>query len=219
MAVQSSARKWIFIGGGVLAAAALVVFLQNYPPQPKDASGTIGAAQRYHSTQITGADVQVDQNELTTWIQSETFDRIVKDPEARRLFTNDAVLRMFTDEAFRHTISAGGDAAKLGGDSARLAGGDATKYAGDKVVHDAARIAAGDAAKLGGDAAKLGGDAAKLGGNAAKLGGDATKLALQNGALRNALRSEAFCKALANEALRNALVMQARQLDSAARVD
>ena len=99
MAVQSSSRKWMFIGGGVVAAVALVIGFQNYPPQPKDSTGTIGAAQRYHEPQITGADVKVSQDELTTWLQSETFDRIVKDPEARRLFTNEAVMRTVTDEA------------------------------------------------------------------------------------------------------------------------
>lgn len=65
MAAQNSTRKWMFIGGGVIAAAALVVGFQNYPPQPKDAAGTIGAAQRYHEPQITGDDVKVTQDELT----------------------------------------------------------------------------------------------------------------------------------------------------------
>jgi hypothetical protein len=101
MAVQNSTRKWVFIGVGVVAAAALVMFFQNYPPQPTDSAATIGAAQRYHSTQITGADVKVSQDELTTWIQSDTFDRIVKDPQARKLFTDAAVISMFNDAARR----------------------------------------------------------------------------------------------------------------------
>ena len=50
MAVQKSTRKWVFIGVGVVAAAALVVFFQSYPPRPTDSAATIGAAQRYHST-------------------------------------------------------------------------------------------------------------------------------------------------------------------------
>ena len=97
MAVQSSTKKWMFIGGGVIAAAALVVGFQNYPPQPKDAAGAIGAAQRYHEPQISAADVNVSQDELTTWIQSETFDRIVRDPKARKLFTDAAVADALAD--------------------------------------------------------------------------------------------------------------------------
>jgi len=99
MAVQNSSKKWMLIGGGVIAAAALVVGFQNYPPQPKDAAGTIGGAQRYHEPQITGDDVKVSQDELTKWIQSDTFDRIVKDPEARKLFTDAAVRSFMSKES------------------------------------------------------------------------------------------------------------------------
>jgi hypothetical protein len=105
----------VFIGGGVIAAAALVVLFQNYPPQPKDAAGTIGAAQRYHETQITGSDVAVSQDALTTWIQSDTFDRIVKDPQARRLFADAAVSAMFTDAGRTLALKeAGGTSADAG---------------------------------------------------------------------------------------------------------
>ncbi|HZN56303.1 MAG TPA: hypothetical protein VFB67_13375 [Candidatus Polarisedimenticolaceae bacterium] len=113
MAGKNAANKWVFIGGSVIAAAALVVFFQNYPPEPKDAVGTVGAAQRYHSTQITGNDVTLDQTELTTWIQSETFDRIVKDPEARALFANDAVMDALKVNAVRDQAIRGNEAFKL----------------------------------------------------------------------------------------------------------
>jgi len=122
MAVQSSTKKWMFIGGGVIAAAALVVGFQNYPPQPKDAAGTIGAAQRYHEPQISAADVKVSQDELTTWIQSETFDRIVKDPQARKLFADASVAAALTDQGRQLARS------KVAGDRAvTLAGSDAGK--------------------------------------------------------------------------------------------
>ena len=97
MVAQNSSKKWMFIGGGVIVAAAIVFGFQNYPPQPKDAAGTIGAAQRYHEPQISAADVKVSQDELTTWIQSETFDRIVKDPKARKLFTDASVATALAD--------------------------------------------------------------------------------------------------------------------------
>ena len=48
MASQKS--KWMFIGGAAVVAVALVVAFQNYPPKTKDASGAIGAADRYHTT-------------------------------------------------------------------------------------------------------------------------------------------------------------------------
>ena len=135
MAVQSSSRKWMFIGVGVVAAAALVMFLQNYPPQSKDAVGTIGAAQRYHEPQITGADVQVGQDELTKWVQSDTFDRIVKDPQARKLFTDAAVIAMFNDAASKFGAGA---ANKLNVDAA----GKLNVDAANKLNVDAIRVQA-----------------------------------------------------------------------------
>jgi hypothetical protein len=112
MAVQSSTKKWMFIGGGVIVAAALVVLFQNYPPQPKDAAGTIGAAQRYHEPQISGADVQVSQDELSKWIQSDTFDRIVKDPQARKLFTDGLAAQVLADAGRNNLQLAEYDAVK-----------------------------------------------------------------------------------------------------------
>lgn len=98
MAVQNSSKKWMLILGGVIAAVALVVGFRHYPPQPNDAAGAIGGAQRYQEPQITGDDVKVTQDEVTKWIQSDTFDRIVKDPVARKLFT-DALVREAMIEA------------------------------------------------------------------------------------------------------------------------
>jgi hypothetical protein len=113
----------VFIGGGLIAAVALVVLFQNYPPQPKDAAGTIGAAQRYHEPQISSADVKVSQDELTTWIQSDTFDRILKDRQARRLFADAAVVAMFTDAGRRLQAPDVDNLTKLGdGDAVRLKG-------------------------------------------------------------------------------------------------
>ncbi len=176
MAVQTSSKKWMFIGGGVIVAAVLVVFFQNYPPSQKDAEGTIGAAQRYHSTQITGTDVKVDETELTTWIQSDTFDRIVKDPQARKLFTDAAVMQLFLDNARN------GAGTKI--DSARPGLGTN--------IESAQNLAAGS---------------------------DAARNAMQNPAILDALRNQAFCQALSNANLRTALVDQAKSPDATASHD
>lgn len=101
MPVQTSSRKWLFIAGGVIVAAGVTVVLRNYPPPKKDVEGTIGSAQRYHATQITGDDVKVDETEVTTWVQSETFDRIVKDPVARKLFVNQSVQQLLINDSLR----------------------------------------------------------------------------------------------------------------------
>src|SRR6187401_3078302 len=110
MATNSGNKGKIFMIGGIVAAAAVVVFLQNYPPKPQDAAGTVGAAQRYHETQITGSDVTVSPDAVATWIQSDTFDRIAKDPAARALFASEAFQQAIQNDAIRQVI--GSDAIK-----------------------------------------------------------------------------------------------------------
>ena len=243
MPVQNSTRKWVFIGVGVIAAAAFVVFFQSYPPQPKDAAATIGAAQRYHATQITGADVKVSQDELTTWMQSDTFDRIVKDPQARKLFTDAAVLSMF-DEAARKR---GDGSAKLVDESNKLEDRSAKLALGgvrerldesNKLEDRSAKLALGGVRQQVDESTKLTDESAKLalGGvrqqvdesrkfedssrkldvdRVSKLDDRIRALALDNAAIRDALRNQAFCQALTNnQTLRDALLNQARIADT-----
>src|SRR5580765_5613074 len=105
---------YFFVGGGVVAAVALVVFFQNHPPKPTDATGTIQGSARYHETQITPADVKVVPDTLDAWLQSDTFDKIVKDPQARRLFASGKVSPLFTNDATRQVaLMVVGDAQRM----------------------------------------------------------------------------------------------------------
>ncbi len=248
MAEQNSTRKWMFIGGGVIAAAALVVGFQNYPPQPKDAAGTIGAAQRYHEPQITGADVKVSQDELTTWIQSDTFDRIVKDPEARRLFANEAVQRVLADAANKQ-LSIADDARN----QIKLADGANKQLSIADDARNQIKLADGANKQLSiaDDARnqiKLADGANKQlaiadnsrNQNQVQLASDAksqvklldelrkelsatdfamVQAALNNDAIRTAMESQAFCTALANNAIRHELVNEARRNDGVVQAD
>jgi len=221
MAVQNSSKKWMLIGGGVIAAAALVVGFQNYPPQPKDAAGTIGGAQRYHEPQITGDDVKVSQDELTKWIQSDTFDRIVKDPEARKLFTDAAVRSFMSKEsnyASRQLESKDLNKIQLADESGldqsrntpklEMAENSRTKNAINLVAEgsDLNKIQLADESGL--DQLRLKSnkypemqalDMAKI-----KL------LAESNAAINAAMQDSEFCKALLNDALSHELAAYAR---------
>ena len=226
MAVQTSSKKWMFIGGGVIVAAGLVVFFQNYPPSQKDAEGTIGGAQRYHSTQITGTDVKVDETELTTWIQSDTFDRIVKDPQARKLFTDAAVMQLFLDNARNNGVNTNLDSARNNGVGTNL---DSARNNGVGTNLDSARnngVGTNlDSARNNGVGTNL--DSARNNGVGTNLdsarnlaaGSDAARNAMQNPAILDALRNQAFCQALSNANLRTALVDQARSADANATHD
>jgi hypothetical protein len=208
MAVQNSSRKWMFIGGGVVAAVALVIGFQNYPPQPKDSTGTIGAAQRYHEPQITGADVKVSQDELTTWLQSDTFDRIVKDPEARRLFANEAVQRVLAADA-RNQIALAGDSRNR--NQVNLAGDANNRLS----VADDAR----NQVKLAGDANNRLSVADDLRKQLSPSDFAMVQAALSNDLIRLAMSSDMFCRAMANDGLRKELVNEARKADGVGKVD
>ena len=99
-------RRMIFAGAGVLAVAALVVYFGGYyPPAKEEAFGTIGAAERYRSSQITGADVKLDSPELQAFLQSETFDRIVRDPAARQALSNADLQAAFMNDKFKDAMN------------------------------------------------------------------------------------------------------------------
>jgi hypothetical protein len=129
-------RRMIFAGAGVLAVAALVVYFGGYyPPAKEEAYGTIGAAERYRSTQITPEDVKLDSPEVQAFLQSETFDRIVRDPEARQALSNsdlqaaivndkfaDAMVQSIRLGADANIIKMRAEANQLAQDAAGLAG-------------------------------------------------------------------------------------------------
>jgi len=216
MAVQSSTTKWVFIGGGVIVAALLVVFFQNYPPKPTDAAATIGAAQRYHEPQITGADVKVDEDAVTAWVQSDTFDKILKDPQARKLFTDAAVQAYFQERAVALSVVSKEQLRAGNVTAEQLRAGNVTAEqlrAGNITAEQlragnvtAEQLRAGNVTR---DQAKLSNTSIDRARDLAKS--DAVQAALSNPNLADAMRNAAFCEALANVSLRNVLVDRAQK--------
>jgi hypothetical protein len=79
----------------VLAAAAAVVLavfiVTGFPKVDRGTEATIGAAQRYQAQQLTNKDVVVGDTQIQEFLQSETFDRLMKDESARRLLSDRSV--------------------------------------------------------------------------------------------------------------------------------
>jgi hypothetical protein len=79
----------------VLAAAAAVVLaffiVTGFPKVDRGTEATIGAAQRYQAQQLSNKDVVVGDTQIQEFLQSETFDRLMKDESARRLLSNQSV--------------------------------------------------------------------------------------------------------------------------------
>ena len=146
-------RRMIFAGAGVLAVAALVVYFGGYyPPAKEEAFGTIGQAERYRSSQITGADVKLENPELQAFLQSETFDRIVRDPAARQALSNADLQAAIVNDKFAANMTLarqwGGQMASLQREMADL---------NQRSANVLAQIRGGaDANKLQGEMASLG---------------------------------------------------------------
>jgi len=76
-----TARK-VLIGLAGIAAAGLVVIYISGSSSVSQTEGTIGAAQRYQSTQISASDVKVGDPALQAFLQTDTFDRLLHDKQA-----------------------------------------------------------------------------------------------------------------------------------------
>jgi hypothetical protein len=79
---------------GVAAAAIVSIFVFGYPPIGNSGTeGSIGQAQRYQGATLSAKDISVPDTDVQQFIQSETFDRLLKDREAR-----EALLAMFRNQ-------------------------------------------------------------------------------------------------------------------------
>jgi hypothetical protein len=110
-------RRSSQVGGGVMtkkvmygltaAAAAIVVILgvTGFPPDTGDIAGTIGAARRAVKPQIAAGDVQVGDTSAQAFLQSEVFDRLIKDPAAVKLLSDPALRHQLSNEFLREFLA------------------------------------------------------------------------------------------------------------------
>jgi len=76
---------------GLAAAATIIlaVFVaRGFPIVDRGTEGAIGAAKKYQAPQLTNSDVVVGDAAAQEFLQSETFDRLIKDPQAVSLLSN-----------------------------------------------------------------------------------------------------------------------------------
>jgi len=88
---------------GLAAAAAVVLAvytIKGFPPVDRGTEGTIGAAQKYQAPQIGDNDVVLGDAAAQEFLQSEAFDRLLKDPEARSLLADKSVQAQLKNVAF-----------------------------------------------------------------------------------------------------------------------
>jgi hypothetical protein len=111
--VSSDGRHAAFQGGvivrtkilwgvtGLAAMAIVTFFVFGYPPVDRTGTeATINQAQRYQGATLSAKDVSVPDTDVQQFIQSDTFDRLLKDREAR-----EALLAMFRNEELAQVMA------------------------------------------------------------------------------------------------------------------
>ena len=114
--VMSNRSKIVW---GVSSTAAVVLVglwaAGLIPPAQDGGEATIGAAKRYQATQIAGKDVAVTDSEAQAFMQSETFDRLLKDPDARKALASPEMRTMLKNAQVRDALAQPEFAAALRG--------------------------------------------------------------------------------------------------------
>jgi len=141
---------------GLVAAAAvlLAVFtVIGFPSADRGTEATIGAAQKYQGGQLAGSDVKVGDASVQELLQSEAFDRLLKDPQARSILSDLRIQAQLVDRDFTNALDDSqvrtqlssdllyrffGDSAAVAGLNRYLANGLAVDVALARLADDAA---------------------------------------------------------------------------------
>ncbi len=98
--------KKFMIGLSAAAAVVLGVFvIRGYPPIGSGTEGSIGAAKRYQAPQLAAGDVKLGDASAQEFLQSDVFDRLMKDETARKALSDPAMRAMLADPAFAQALN------------------------------------------------------------------------------------------------------------------
>jgi hypothetical protein len=92
---------------GLAAAAAIVLAVFTvigFPSANRGTEATIGAAQKYQAPQLAEGDVKVGDASVQEFLQSEAFDRLLKDPQARALLDDSRVRAQLLNRQFTNSL-------------------------------------------------------------------------------------------------------------------
>jgi len=99
-------KNVVLVCVAVVAVGAIGYFAINgFPPNEEGAQGTVGAAVRHQSGQITKSDVGLDNPDLQAFMQTDVYDKITKDPQLRNVLSNQAFQQAISNDAFRQALS------------------------------------------------------------------------------------------------------------------
>jgi hypothetical protein len=102
--------KKVMLGVAATVAAALGIYAaMGGSVQSQGTAGTIGAAKRYQGQQLSASDVQLGDQAMQSFLQSPAFDKLRRDPAARKTFqkvvTNVNFAQLAGSDAFKQLVS------------------------------------------------------------------------------------------------------------------
>ena len=89
---------------GVAALAVVAYFGMNNPPG-EGVSGTVAPAERYRADQISADDIDLGDQAVQDFMQSDLFAKLTTDEALRDAFANDAVRDALANDAVRDALA------------------------------------------------------------------------------------------------------------------
>jgi hypothetical protein len=92
---------------GLAAAAGIALAVLSYtgfPPESGGSEGAIGAAKRYQAGQIAASDVKLGDQAAQEFLQSDLFDKLVRDDNARKLLNDSNFKQLAASVEFRSLV-------------------------------------------------------------------------------------------------------------------
>ena len=96
-----SGKKAVTIGLLVAVVAGVGYYASEFPPSGEDVAGTIAPAQRYRAEQIGSQDIQLGDQSIQQFMQTDLFEQIMTDEALREAISSEAFREAMNNEAFR----------------------------------------------------------------------------------------------------------------------
>ena len=100
-----SSRK-VLLGIAAVAVLAIGYFaVTGFPPTGPGSEGTVGAAKRYQSEQISGKDVVLQNPELQSFMQTDVFHALISDKRALKVLGSETFRDALASQSFRDALA------------------------------------------------------------------------------------------------------------------
>ena len=76
---KGNTKIYVLVGVLVLVGGAVMLLSDGFPPGSENAKGTIAPAERYRAPQIDSDDVDLGDQSVTLFMQTDEFERLMSD--------------------------------------------------------------------------------------------------------------------------------------------